>query len=171
MSKGIDETGVPSMEELEKCPGFPSRERLMKKPVAVIECVQKIPCDACEVACPHGAIKVNTIASLPELNENMCMGCQVCIPFCPGLAIFVVDYNFSENEALISFPYEFLPLPKNGSMVVATDRLGRVVTKGRAVKVLERKRFDYTVVVSIAVPKKFVHEVRGIAIPKGGQKV
>ena len=96
---GIDLTGVPTMEELEKSPGFPTIERLMKKAAAVIECVQDIPCDICDVACSNGAIKVKTLTSLPELDENICLACGECIPFCPGLAIFVIDYNFSENEA------------------------------------------------------------------------
>lgn len=157
------------MEELEKSPGFPSKDRLMKGPVAVIECIQKISCDPCEEACPFGAIKVNGLIGLPELNGEICTGCGSCIANCPGLAIFVVDYTFSEDDALIYFPYEYLPLPEVGSIVGATDRAGTAVTKGKIVKVLERKSFDHTLVVSISVPKKFINEVRGIAMPKGGE--
>lgn len=89
-------------------------------------------------------------------------------PFCPGLAIFLVDYNFSKDEALISFPYEFLPVSEVGAIVDATDRLGRSIAKGRIVKVLEREHFDHTLVVSMAVPKEFAQEIRGMALAKGG---
>jgi len=169
MSSSLEKTGVPSMEELEKSHGFPSRERLMKGPVAVIECLQEIPCNPCVKACPLGAIKVETLISLPELDENKCVGCGSCIPNCPGLAIFLVDYNFSEDEALISFPYEFLPSPEVGSIVDATDRSGKAITKGRVIKVLKNKKYDNTEIISIAVLKKYANEVRGIAIPKGGK--
>jgi Fe-S-cluster-containing hydrogenase component 2 len=167
MSEGVATTGSPSIEELEKSPGFPSKERLLKGPVAVIECVQEIPCDVCGSACPFDAIKVASISSLPELYEDKCTGCGTCIPLCPGLAIFLVDYTLSRDEALISFPYEFLPVPEVGAIVDATDRQGKSITRGRIVKVLEREQFNSTLVVSIAVPKKFAQEVRGIALPKG----
>lgn len=118
---------------------------------------------------PLGAIKVETLISLPELDENKCVGCGSCIPNCPGLAIFLVDYNFSEDEALIFFPYEFLPSPEVGSIVDATDRSGKSITKGRVIKVLKNKKYDNTEIISIAVLKKYANEVRGIAIPKGGK--
>jgi Fe-S-cluster-containing hydrogenase component 2 len=167
MREGVSLTGVPSKEELEGSPGFPSKEHLLKKMIAVIECVQEIPCDVCGSICPHDAIEVSTLKSLPRLVEEECTGCGVCIPFCPGLAIFLVNYNYSREEALISFPHEFQPLPEVGASVEATDRLGQSITKGRVVKVTERENYDCTVVVSIAVPKKFAQVVRGIKLPIG----
>ena len=79
------------------------------------------------------------------------------------IVIFVINYNYSKDEALIIFPYEFLPIPKVGSLVDATDRTGQVVTKAKVVKVVKNKKYDHTLLVSITVPKKFVHKVRGIA--------
>jgi Fe-S-cluster-containing hydrogenase component 2 len=168
MRGGVAVSGAPSMEELEGSPGFPSKERLVKEAVAVIECVQEIPCDVCGSICPHNAIEVASVKSLPRLVEEECTGCGVCIPFCPGLAIFLVDYNYSRGEALISFPHEFQPLPEVGASVEATDRRGRSVTKGRVVRVMEKANYDGTVVVSIAVPKKFAQLVRGIKLLRGG---
>lgn len=164
MSGDVAATGVPSIEELEGTPGFPSKRRLLKGPVAVIECVQEIPCDVCGSVCPYNAIEVPSIDSLPRLVEEKCVGCGACIPFCPGQAIFLLDYHYSAGEALVSFPYEFLPLPKSKSLVEATDRYGRVLGKGRVVKVVKRKAFDGTVVVSIAVPKKLAQQIRGMRL-------
>jgi len=155
------------MEELEKSSGFPSRKRVLEGPVAVIECVQEIPCDVCGSACPYGAIEVAHIRGLPKLMGEKCKGCGLCLPSCPGLAIFLVDYNFSKDEALISFPYEFLPTPKVGEEVHATDRLGHAVTMGRVVKIMEKGDFAGTGVVSIAVPKEWVRQVRGIKLARG----
>ena len=39
-------------------PGIPSEERMKLGPVACIECLQQIPCNPCEEACPRGAITV-----------------------------------------------------------------------------------------------------------------
>ena len=43
MKEGIAYTGIPSAEELSSCAGIPTRERMAKGPVAVIECIQ-CPC-------------------------------------------------------------------------------------------------------------------------------
>jgi len=164
MKQGIVFTGVPSTEELVSSPGFPSKNRLRKGAVAVIECVQEIPCDPCELACPFGAIKVGKpITNLPVLFEDKCRGCGLCIPPCPGLAIFLVDTTFSKDKALLEFPYEYLPLPRVGSEVDAVDREGNIVTKAKVLKVKNPKKYDHTAVVSIGIPKEFVQEVRSIA--------
>lgn len=89
MREGIAYTGIPSLEELINSPGFPSEEEMKKRPIAVIECVQGIPCNPCETACPFGAIEVGEpITNLPRLLTDKCQGCGLCIPACPGLAIF-----------------------------------------------------------------------------------
>ncbi len=38
------------------------------------------------------------------------MAAAVCVSNCPGLSIVVVDETYSEKEALVKIPYEFLPL-------------------------------------------------------------
>ena len=157
-------TGVPYIHELKNTPGFPTEKRFKKGAVAVIECVEEIPCDPCQYACPHGAIKVErSITSLPILLEERCNGCGQCIPLCPAMAIFVVDNTFSDKESLVEFPYERLPLPKVGSLVNGVNREGRIVTKGRVIKVRNPKKYNRTAIVSIAVPKGFEQQVRGIA--------
>ena len=114
MRRGVTTCGVLSKRELKILPGLPSEERLKKGPVAVIECNQEIPCNPCVAACPREAIKVKALTSLPELDEDRCNGCGSCIAPCPGLAIFVVDMSYSEREAVVMLPYEFLPYPKVG---------------------------------------------------------
>ena len=44
-------TGYLEFEELNEIQKLPSKERYEKGPVAVIECVQEIPCNPCEAAC------------------------------------------------------------------------------------------------------------------------
>ena len=108
---------------MEHIPGIPTPERLERGPVACIECVQCIPCNPCETACPQKAITVGSeITALPRLDEDRCNGCGICITRCPGLAIFNLHKNYSETTSLVSFPYEYVPLPEPGAAVRCTSR-------------------------------------------------
>lgn len=149
--------------ELEASPGYPSRKDLEKGPMVVMECTEEIPCNPCETVCKRGAIVVGEpITNLPRLDPEKCNGCGLCVPICPGLAVFLVDARYSKTEAAISFPHEHLPLRKECDEVDGVDRKGGVVCKGRVVKVRSPKSYDHTPVVTIAVPKEYVQEVRGM---------
>ena len=154
-------TGIPSEGELLAGPGIPDRERIEKGPVAFIECVQDIPCNPCEEACPFGAITVGEpITNLPVLNGDRCTGCGLCIARCPGLAIFKVHLHYTESTSLVEFPYEYCPLPRKGDRVRCGDRNGDDVTEGRVVSVKKMKANDGTAVVGVEVPKGYGLEVR-----------
>ncbi|SDF44993.1 (2Fe-2S)-binding protein [Sporolituus thermophilus] len=158
---GVKYTGMLSAAELKRV--LPAADRLARGPVAVIECVQEIPCNPCEKACPFGAITVGgDITALPVLDQEKCKGCGVCVSRCPGLAIFVVNAAYSADEALITMPYEYLPLPDEGELVRGLDRSGRPVCQGRVVKVDRSPRNDGTTVITLAVPKAYVHDVRNL---------
>lgn len=155
--------GVPSKEELEASPGYPKSDFLAKGPIVVIECVQDIPCNPCEAACRNKAIVVgNPITNLPVFYADKCDGCGACIPICPGQAIFRVDMTYGEGKATVSFPYEFLPLPKKGDIVHAVNRNGRTVCEAEVLRVQQPKSFDHTAVITIVVPKDLAMEIRSI---------
>jgi Fe-S-cluster-containing hydrogenase component 2 len=165
MEKANGEAGVVSLAELRATPGYPSEERLESGPVAVIECFQEIPCNPCESACRFNAIVVGEpITNLPRLLEEKCRGCGECIPACPGLAIFLVNRTYSPEEAAVSIPYEYLPLPEVGSTVDALDRRGERVCSGRVIRVANPRKNDNTAVVTIAVPKRYSDHVRSFRI-------
>ena len=162
MKSSVVRCGVLSKSELKELSGVPSQGRLGKGPVAVVECNQEIPCNPCQAACPRQAIRVDELTSVPVLDEDKCNGCGTCVAPCPGLAIFVVDMTYSDGEALVTMPYEFLPYPEVGEKVDALDRGGRRICEGTIEKVRTPKKNDRTAVVSVAVPKKYGMEARAI---------
>ena len=169
MKEGVAYTGIPSAEELAACPGVPSAERMAKGRVAVIECVQEIPCNPCENACHFGAIEIGEqITNLPVLHEEKCTGCGLCVANCPGLAITVIDKTYSDTEAVIEFPFEYLPLPAVGDTVDAVSRGGEVLCKGTVTSVRKIKAYAGTAVVGIAVPKEYADDVRSMKRLKRG---
>lgn len=159
----LSETGVLTKADLVKLGRYPSEERMKKGPVAVAECVQDIPCNPCETACPFKAIYVGeNISNLPDLNINKCNGCCTCIAACSGLAIFVVDKSYSKEYGKVSFPYEYNHSFNVGDIIQAANRGGKDVCDGKITKILNTKKSDRTTVITLEVPIKYVDEVRSI---------
>jgi Fe-S-cluster-containing hydrogenase component 2 len=131
----------------------------LKKGVTVIECVQNIPCDPCVAICPVNAISMKDINDIPKVDFDKCTGCKRCVGICPGLAIFVV--KLIDEKALITLPYEFIPIPKVGDKVKALDRGGK--PRGIA-KVIKVNRSGKTTVVTIEVDKDLAMEIRNIKL-------
>jgi Fe-S-cluster-containing hydrogenase component 2 len=97
------------------------------------------------------------VNDLPKVDFNKCTGCKRCVGICPGLAIFVVKVK--DDKALITLPYEFLPVPNVGDIVTALDREGN--PRGDA-KVIKVNREGKTIVITIEVSKDLAMEVRNI---------
>lgn len=167
MSQGLSITGYLSEEEIKNSPGIPSESRRQRGPVAVIECIQDIPCNPCEASCRAGAITVGEdITNLPTLDEEKCIGCQTCVPICPGQAIFMVDESLPNGRATMMMPYEFLPLPDEGEIVTALDRSGKELGDAKVTSVRKTERMDETAVVTIEVPKDWSMRARAFRLKR-----
>jgi len=149
--------GVPTREDL--AAKMPPAKRLAAGAAVMVECFQPIPCDPCYHACPRGAFRpMADLNAVPEVDYDRCNGCGVCVTRCPGLALFVLDA--SGGEALVTIPYEFLPLPAPGDTVDGLDRRGRAVCLARVDKVIPGGAGGKTALVRLAVPPEYVMEVR-----------
>jgi Fe-S-cluster-containing hydrogenase component 2 len=135
------------------------KQKYLKKGVAIIECIQHIPCNPCVESCPFNAISMKDINDLPVVNFDKCVGCGRCISICPGLAIFLV--KIKDGKGLISLPYEFNPIPKVGDRVIALDRAG--TNRGRAL-VKRVQKMGKTSVISIEVDDSLAMEIRNIRV-------
>lgn len=156
-------TGYLTYEELAEIQKLPTQERYESGAVAVIECVQEIPCNPCEAACAFKAIKIGEpITTLPTLQHEKCTGCGICASKCPGLAIFIVDKTYSETTATVGFPYEYHPTPSVGDIVSGLNRKGEIVCEAKVVKVMNPKSFDHTPIVTIEIPKELADDVRNM---------
>jgi len=159
--KEYEKTGVLSVEDI----NLPDIEHL-RRGVAIIECIQEIPCNPCVTACPFNAISMKDISSIPMVDFDKCVGCGKCISICPGLAIFVVKVR-DDGFAEITMPYEFLPIPKIGEYVTLLDREGKKQGKGKVLRVREGSR--KTFVITVEVKEELAMVVRNIMVKSRGE--
>ncbi len=130
------------------------------KGIALIECTQEIPCNPCVSICKCGAITKENLNACPVLHAEKCVGCKLCVAECPGQAIFLQIPDYDEDNATITFPYEYLPLPQNGQTVQATDRLGQVICEAEVLLVEARNAFNKTNLITLKIPKEYKDTVR-----------
>ena len=133
---GYEKTGVLSLNDIR----VPSENQL-RKGVAIIECVQEIPCNPCTTVCPTGSIviKEKDIMGIPSY-EGECIGCNKCVLICPGLAITLVDYRKDEKNTLVTVPYEISNIKVNvGDLVDAVDMDGNFVDKLEIVHINDKQ--------------------------------
>ncbi|HCT64962.1 MAG TPA: pyridine nucleotide-disulfide oxidoreductase [Lachnospiraceae bacterium] len=158
VSKSLLKKGYISEDEVESFPGVTHKKGLHP----VIECTQNIPCNPCQDACKFNCIHIGEkLTSLPVVNEKSdCTGCGMCVAACSGQAIFLVNEEYDEENATVTLPYEFLPLPKKLEKGVALDRSGNVVCEAEVVDIRSTKVFDKTNLLTIKVPKNMAMSAR-----------
>ena len=141
-------------------------ERRKKGAYVVIECPEKIPCDPCVDACPQGAISIpGSMIELPEIDYEKCTGCLVCIPKCPGLAIFIIDET-PEDHSIVYIPYEMLPRPQKDDTAIGLDREGKERCEVKITKVMDSRKFDRCAIIGFSLPKDLVNDIRFIKLKK-----
>ncbi|MGN0203741.1 MAG: FAD-dependent oxidoreductase [Coprococcus sp.] len=150
--------GFVSDDEIERYPGVTHRMGIHP----VMECTQNIPCNPCQDACPKGCISIGKqMTSLPVVTEECeCINCGMCVASCSGQAIFLVDEDCGDGTALVTLPYEFLPLPVVGTKGIALGRNGQKVCEAEIVSVKNIKAYDKTNLLTMRVPKKYAMTAR-----------
>ena len=158
ISTSLLKNGYVADDEIERFPGVTHKVGVHP----VMECTQNIPCNPCQDACPKGCISIGeNITSLPIVVEGSeCINCGMCVASCSGQAIFLVDEDCGDGTATITIPYEFLPLPQEGTKGVALGRNGKKVCDATVVSVKSAKAYDKTNLLTMRVPKEFAMKAR-----------
>lgn len=149
-----EKTGILSIKDLQ----IPS-EKQLEKGVAILECVQEIPCNPCVDSCTVHAISMKDINAPPVNDFEKCIGCTKCVAVCPGLAIFVIKVK--DKKAQVTLPYELLPVPQVGDSVNALDRTGAIRAKAIVKKVIKKGK---TMVITIEVDSSLAMDIRNIRV-------
>jgi Fe-S-cluster-containing hydrogenase component 2 len=149
-----EKTGILSTKDIL----VPSKKQL-EKGVAILECVQEIPCNPCVDSCPVHAISMRDINAPPLNDFEKCIGCSKCVGVCPGLAIFVV--KLKGDKAWVTLPYEFISMPKVGDSVQALDRTGTVRGNAFVKKIVKHGK---TMVVTIEIESSLAMDIRNIKV-------
>jgi len=149
-----EKTGILSLKDLK----IPTKKQL-EKGVAILECIQEIPCNPCVESCPVCAISMKDINAPPISDYEKCIGCTKCVGVCPGLAIFVV--KIKDDKAFVTLQYEFLPIPKVGDKVKVLNRKGAKVGLGIVRRVVKQGK---TMVITVETDKELAMDVRNIRV-------
>lgn len=158
VSMNLLKKGYVADDEIERYPGVTHKVGIHP----VMECTQNIPCNPCQDACPKKCISIgDNITSLPiVVPESECINCGMCVASCSGQAIFLVDEDCGDGTATVTLPYEFLPLPKEGTKGIALGRNGKKVCDAEVVNVRSAKAFDKTNLLTMRVPKEYAMKAR-----------
>ena len=141
------ETGIINTAYLRENGFLTPEEREKKGPVAVIECIQEIPCNPCVSACKFDAIIMDGINGIPHVDFAKCTGCMSCLKICPGLAIFIKDKSKAKPSVMV--PYEYLPLPVRGGSVTLLGRDGTDLGNGTVKFVLPADKVSRSSLISV----------------------
>ena len=158
ISSNLLKKGFVADDEIERYPGVTHRKGIHP----VIECTQNIPCNPCQDACPKKCISIGSnITSLPIVVPDCdCINCGMCVASCSGQAIFLVDEDCGDGSATVTLPYEFLPLPVEGTKGIALGRDGKEVCKAEVASVKTSKAYDKTNLLTMRVPKEYAMTAR-----------
>jgi len=158
ISTNLLKKGYVADDEIERYPGVTHKKGVHP----VIECTQNIPCNPCQDACPKKCIYIGSnITSLPiVVPDGECINCGMCVASCSGQAIFLVDEDCGDGTATVTLPYEFLPLPEEGTKGTALGRDGKPVCDAEVVSVKSAKAFDKTHLLTMRVPKEYAMKAR-----------
>lgn len=123
--------GYNTREELEERGVFPPEEILKSKRVAVIECIEDIPCNPCVEACRFDGIHKESFTKPGVVDWEKCNGCAACLLACPGLSVFLLEIK--NGKGYVTLPYELMPDPAVGDKAELMNRAGEIVAQGKIV--------------------------------------
>ena len=102
--KNIMETVNSALSAAAKSYSYVSKGELELEPIiARIDKDLCTWCNACSMACPFDAVKMeeDKTKAFAIINNSVCKGCGMCLPVCPTDAIDLIAYSNTEIESMI----------------------------------------------------------------------
>ena len=81
----------------------------------------------------------------------------------PSILVIYAAICTRGSTATVRFPWEYIPMPKEGDDAEMVGRDGRFVCRGKIAKVMLSEKFNKTAVVTAEFPADFVDEVISIS--------
>jgi len=162
-------SGYVTLEDLRKAGNIPPDDILEARAVPIIDDIEEIPCTPCRDVCPTGAIIMPSMNDPPKVKWEACTGCTLCVQACPGLAITLVNMSFGrkvlkrDDIALVSIPYEMIPIPERGDRVRVYDRGHNYLCDGEVYSVIKSVKFG-TIVVNVLVPRQYALHAKHLEV-------
>lgn len=133
----------------------------------------------CEKCCPINRMSKECVikekdTGLPIINEELCIGCGICVKKCPGHAIKIINLKEEIGEPIFqyarnAFRIYGLPLPRNGvSGLVGRNGIGKTTALKLLTKQIKpnfgeyRKRFsEEEIIERLSIEQKHHWETTG----------
>lgn len=159
-----------SLKTLKSFSGTP-RAAHTRRMVASIECLDSIPCNACEAACPEKAIRLGARGT-PEsvLKEDLCTACGICVEVCPSEVPVLIEEKSSTGKMVVLGDLD--RIPASGGLVSLVNRRGEGMGTGRSLGPYAANDGDRpSRLVTLEVPQHLLFEVRGFRVPQAVAEV
>lgn len=113
--------------------------QITHKFLPVLHCYQCIPCNPCSTICPHHVIYIpeDNILEIPQLVDNICIGCFQCVLKCPGLAISLIKNDNGRYFSYLAFELDPEMLTP-GQTLQLTDWKGEKIGSGILNRLFQR---------------------------------
>ncbi|MBF0441014.1 MAG: FAD-dependent oxidoreductase [Oligoflexales bacterium] len=165
--------GIPkgTFESKEYCQGLGSQEFSGDEKKVILKCREEIPCNPCEASCKHGAIVIGeSLNQQPDVHNENCRGCGLCLTACPGRAIRLVKYNHDGMYSAITIPYEFHPYPEVGEEIDVVGDDHKIITRGRILNVRIPKKKTGCGTVTFTVLKEYAFDSVAVSLRREHKK-
>jgi ferredoxin len=134
--------------------------------VASLECVESIPCNLCEKACPESAIQIKRTAAEGGpgfLIESDCTACGLCLSACPSGAALMM-HERDQSTSLVTLPWRGRHAWQVGELATLLNRRGERLGSARVATLSDAP--GGVRLVQLEVPSHLTWQARGLKAPK-----
>ena len=146
------------MNKLRSFEGVP-KQVYRYRAVASVECMEDIPCNLCESACPESAIEISRSKG-SFLIEADCTACGLCLSACPSSTPVLIHEKEDRSLSQLTLGWGGIQPWQAGDSAVLLNRRGESLGSGRVTGILAGPPGKQ--LVQVEVPTHLIWEARGL---------